>query len=142
MITVRQHNGLGTLPFFLLMAAVFTVYVGYGIVLPLLPFLLERLLGDAARFSVAWHTGMIAAIYMFALFVCAPLWGWVSDRIGRRPVILLGLGGCVVALASFGLATNLWAAYLARWYPLCCPSPWPTSVIPAYPRQGCVASPG
>lgn len=114
MITVRQHNGLGTLPFFLLMAAVFTVYVGYGIVLPLLPFLLERLLGDAARFSVAWHTGMIAAIYMFALFVGAPLWGRVSDRIGRRPVIMLGLGGCVVALASFGLATNLWLAYLAR----------------------------
>ncbi|ALP52291.1 hypothetical protein Tel_03555 [Candidatus Tenderia electrophaga] len=114
MVTVRQHNGLATLPFFLLMAAVFTVYVGYGIVLPLLPFLLERLLGDAARFSVAWHTGMIAAIYMFALFMGAPLWGRVSDRIGRRPVILLGLGGCVVALASFGLATNLWLAYLAR----------------------------
>lgn len=108
----QQHDGLATFPFFLLMAAVFAVYVGYGIVLPLLPFLLERLLGDAAR--VAWHTGMIAAIYMFALFVGAPLWGRISDRIGRRPVILLGLGGCVVALASFGLATNLWLAYLAR----------------------------
>lgn len=114
MMAGRQGDELARLPFFLLMAAVFAVYVGYGIVLPLLPFLLERLLGDAARFSVAWHTGMIAAIYMFALFVGAPLWGRVSDRIGRRPVILLGLGGCVVALASFGLATNLWLAYLAR----------------------------
>lgn len=113
-MTIRQHSGLATLPFFLLMAAVFAVYVGYGIVLPVLPFLLERLLGDAARFSVAWHTGMIAAIYMFALFVGAPLWGRVSDLVGRRPVILLGLAGCVVALASFGLATNLWQAYLAR----------------------------
>lgn len=113
-MTSGQHDELATLPFFLLMAAVFAVYVGYGIVLPLLPFLLEHLLGDAARFSVAWHTGMIAAIYMFALFVGAPLWGRVSDRVGRRPVILLGLGGCVVALASFGLATNLWQAYLAR----------------------------
>lgn len=110
----QQRDGLATLPFFLLMAAVFAVYVGYGIVLPVLPFLLEGLLGDAARFSVAWHTGMIAAIYMFALFVSAPLWGRVSDRIGRRPVILLGLGGCVAALASFGMATNLWQAYLAR----------------------------
>lgn len=100
--------------FFLLMATVFAVYVGYGIVLPVLPFLLEGLLGDGARFSVAWHTGMIAGLYMLALFVGAPLWGRVSDRIGRRPVILLGLGGCVVALASFGLATNLWLAYLAR----------------------------
>ena len=114
MTTGRQCDGLATLPFFLLMAAVFAVYVGYGIVLPVLPFMLERVLGDGARFSIAWHTGMIAGIYMFTLFVCAPLWGRVSDRIGRRPVILLGLGGCVVALMSFGLATNLWLAYLAR----------------------------
>lgn len=113
-MTIRQHSGLATLPFFLLMAAVFAVYVGYGIVLPVLPFLLERLLGEEARFSVAWHTGMIVAVYMLALFVGAPLWGKVSDRIGRRPVILLGLGGCVLALASFGMATNLWLVYLAR----------------------------
>ncbi len=113
-MSVRRHDGLATLPFFLLMAAVFAVYVGYGIVLPVLPFLLESLVGASARFSVAWHTGMIAAIYMFALFVGAPLWGKVSDRIGRRPVILLGLGGCVLALATFGLAANLWVAYLAR----------------------------
>ncbi len=113
-MTMRRDDRLTTLPFFLLMAAVFTVYVGYGIVLPVLPFLLEDVLGDGARFSIAWHTGMIAGIYMLALFVCAPWWGHVSDRIGRRPIILLGLGGCVVALASFGLVTNLWFAYLAR----------------------------
>ena len=100
--------------FFLLMAAVFAVYVGYGIVLPLLPFMLERILPDATRASVAWHTGLIAAIYMFALFVGAPLWGRISDRIGRRPVILLGLGGCVIALVAFGLTTKLWHAYAAR----------------------------
>jgi len=107
-LQLRSHQ------FFLLMAAVFTVYVGYGIVLPVLPFMLERVLGDGARFSVAWHTGMIAGIYMLAVFVCAPLWGRVSDRIGRRPVILIGLAGCVLTLATFGLATNLWLAYLAR----------------------------
>ena len=100
--------------FFLLMASVFTVYIGYGIVLPVLPFLLEEMLQNSTRFSVAWHTGMIAGIYMLALFVFAPLWGRISDRIGRRPVILVGLGGCVLTLASFGLATNLWLAYLAR----------------------------
>jgi len=109
-----QNDRLATLPFFLLMASVFTVYVGYGIVLPVLPFLLERVLGESERFSVAWHTGMIVGVYMIAVFVFAPFWGRVSDRFGRRPVILLGLGGCVLTLVTFGLATNLWLAYLAR----------------------------
>lgn len=113
-MTISHRDRLTPLQFFLLMASVFTVYVGYGIVLPVLPFLLERLLGDEARFSVAWHTGMIAGIYMLALFVFAPLWGRVSDRFGRRPVILLGLGGCVAALLLFGVADSLWLAYLAR----------------------------
>lgn len=114
MKAVNQIRQLRSHQFFLLMAAVFTVYVGYGIVLPVLPFMLERVLGDGARFSVAWHTGMIAGIYMLAVFVCSPLWGRVSDRIGRRPVILMGLAGCVLTLATFGLASNLWLAYLAR----------------------------
>jgi len=84
-----QNDRLATLPFFLLMASVFTVYVGYGIVLPVLPFLLE--LGESARFPVAWHTGMIVGIYMLAVFVYASSCGCVSDRVGQRPVILLEL---------------------------------------------------
>lgn len=113
----NTKNEAGLLPasqFFLLMAAVFAVYVGYGIVLPLLPFMLDQIFPNVTRASVAWHTGLIASIYMFALFVGAPLWGKISDRIGRRPVILLGLAGCVVALVSFGLTTKLWHAYAAR----------------------------
>jgi len=102
------------LQFLLLMGSVFAVYVGYGIVLPVLPFLLQRLLGDGAHASVAWHTGAIAGVYMLGLFLFAPLWGRVSDRWGRRPVILLGLGGCVAALTLFGAADRLWLAYLAR----------------------------
>ncbi len=114
MKTASPSNRRAPWQFFLLMAAVFAVSVGYGIVLPVLPFRLERLLGEAARFSVAWHTGMIAGLYMLALFLFAPLWGRVSDHVGRRPVILLGLGGCIVALLLFGTADSLWEAYLAR----------------------------
>lgn len=109
-----DRDRLPTLAFILLMAAVFAVYVGYGVVLPVLPFVLESLLGAGARLTVAWHTGLIAGVYMFALFVGAPLWGRLSDRIGRRPVILVGLGGCVVALVLFGAADRLWLAYFAR----------------------------
>ena len=102
---------LRTGSFFLLMAAVFTVYTGYGVVLPLLPFWLERISGNL---SVPWHTGMLAGVYMLALFAFAPAWGHASDRIGRRPVILLGLGGLVLALLLFGHTRSLWLGYLAR----------------------------
>ena len=99
---------------FLLMASVFTATAGYGIVLPILPSLLERLLSDARQFSVSWHTGMLASIYMLALFAFAPMWGHFSDHIGRRPVILLGLGGSVLALVLSGLVGSLGLVYLVR----------------------------
>ena len=74
-MSVRRHDGLATLPFFLLMAAVFAVDVGYGIVLPVLPFLRESLVGARGRFSVVWPTGMIAALSMAALSVGTRLGG-------------------------------------------------------------------
>lgn len=100
--------------FFLLMMSVFTVSIGYGIALPILPFLLENRFGGGASFLVSWHTGMMTGVFMFMLFICAPLWGKISDRFGRRPVILIGLGGSVIALVLFGIAQQLWFSYLMR----------------------------
>jgi MFS family permease len=96
------------------LAAVFVVAMGYGVVLPVLPFTLERALGEAARASVAWHTGLLTGVYMLALFLFAPLWGYVSDRIGRRAVILLGLAGFSAAMLWFALAHGLVFVYGAR----------------------------
>jgi len=114
MSQITLDGQLPSVQFFLLMMSVFTVFIGYGIALPLLPFLLEYRFGGEAGFSVAWHTGMMTGVFMFTLFIFAPLWGKVSDRIGRRPVILIGLGGCVAALTVFGLVEELWLAYLTR----------------------------
>lgn len=96
------------------LAATFTVSLGYGIVLPLLPYLLARLLPQASNATASWHTGMLAGAYMFAVFLFAPLWGYLSDRIGRRRVILLGLGGYALTLVLLGLSRSLWFAYLIR----------------------------
>lgn len=98
----------------LLFAAMFTVALGYGAILPTLPFMLERLLDGASSARVASHTGLISGTYMFAIFVFAPLWGRISDRAGRKTVLLTGLGGYVVTLVAFGLAESLWALYAAR----------------------------
>jgi MFS family permease len=50
---------------------------------PLLPYLLERLLPQASSAAASWYTGMLCGAYMFAVFLFAPLWGFLSDRIKR-----------------------------------------------------------
>jgi len=96
------------------LAAVFVVSLAYAIVLPVLPFLLARELGESARAAQAWHTGLLTGVYMLALFVAAPAWGRVSDRIGRRSVVLLGLGGLSGTLLLFAFGNGLALAYAAR----------------------------
>ena len=113
-MTNDRVSALNTWPFFWLMASVFVVALGYGVALPMLPFFLERLLADSSRFSVSWHVGMMTSVYAFAMFLFAPLWGRLSDKVGRRPVILAGLGGFVVMLGAFGLSRELWFAYASR----------------------------
>ena len=98
-----------------LMLAVFTVSVGYGVVLPLLPYLIERLLGvgvEAAR--VSRHTGLLTAVYALSLFLFAPMWGRLSDRRGTRGVLLIGLLGFGVTMLVFSFVESLVAVYAER----------------------------
>lgn len=98
-----------------LMVAVFTVSVGYGIVLPLLPELIERLLGaEAEAAQVSRHTGLLTAVYTLSLFLFAPLWGRLADRRGSRGVLLVGLLGFGVTLLVFSLVTSPAAVYTGR----------------------------
>ncbi len=113
-MTNDRRSPLNTGPFFWLMASVFVVALGYGVALPVLPSFLEHLLADPGRLSVSSHVGTMTGTYAFSMFLFAPLWGRLSDKVGRRPVILVGLGGFVVMLATFGLSPNLWLAYASR----------------------------
>ena len=91
-----------------LMIAVFTVSVGFGVVLPLLPDLIGRLLGAAvAAAQVSRHTGLLTAVYTLALFLFAPLWGRLSDRRGPRGVLLVGLIGFSVTMLVLSFAEGL-----------------------------------
>lgn len=111
----QKQQFLRSSVFFLLLALVFMVSMGYGIVLPVLPDFLAGLPASAAgRISVPWHTGLLTGAYMLALFLFAPLWGYVSDRAGRRKVILLGFAGFVGAMLWFALARGLVSVYAAR----------------------------
>ncbi|WP_236645660.1 MFS transporter [Pseudomonas sp. Ant30-3] len=97
------------------MLSVFTVSIGFGIVLPLLPYLIERLLGaggDAAQ--VSRHTGLLTAVYTLSLFLFAPLWGRLSDQRGPRGVLLIGLLGFGVTMLVFSFVESLVAVYAER----------------------------
>lgn len=98
-----------------LMAAVFTVSVGYGVVLPRLPHLIERLLGAGVEAAqVSRHTGLLTAVYTASLFLFAPLWGRLADRRGPRNVLLLGLLGFGVTMLVFSFVESFTLVYAER----------------------------
>ncbi len=101
---------------FVLLACLFVVMIGLGITMPVLPFYVERLAlaEGVSRQSMVIHVGLLTGVYALGQLIFAHLWGRWSDRIGRRPLILTGIAGYVVAQVLFGLATSLWLLYAAR----------------------------
>ncbi len=93
------------LPLFLI---VFIDLLGFGIIIPLLPFYAEHFHADP--FTV----GLLMATYSLTQLIATPLWGSLSDRIGRRPVLLITLGGAAASYIWLGLVDNLFALFLAR----------------------------
>jgi MFS family permease len=89
---------------------VFIDLLGFGIVLPLLPRYAERLLGPAGferQLEQGVIIGGLMSVFSLMQFVFAPIWGRVSDRVGRRPILLIGLAGSVIFYGLFGYASSL-----------------------------------
>ena len=82
--------------------------LGFGIVIPVLPLYAEHF--GATAMQIGWLVG----IFSLAQFFFAPIWGKVSDRVGRKPVLLLGLFGTVVGYVLMGLATSVMMLLVAR----------------------------
>lgn len=80
--------------------------MGIGLVIPVLPVLVGQL--TESRDTQAYWYGVLIAAFGLAQFMCAPLLGAVSDRFGRRPVLLLGIGGLGVTFLVTALAKSLW----------------------------------
>ena len=75
--------------------------VGFGIVLPILPLYARRF------HTTAFEATLLVAAFSAASFVCSPLWGRVSDRFGRKPVLLVSLAGTAIGSLITGLAGGL-----------------------------------
>lgn len=80
---------------------VFIDLLGFGMVLPLLPIYADQFIIDES----GWQLGALMASFSLMQFLFAPVWGRLSDRIGRRPVLMLGLAGSVAFYALFGIGT-------------------------------------
>jgi MFS family permease len=83
-----------------LFLTVFIDLLGFGIVIPFLPMYAERM--HVGAFGI----GLVLAIYSLMQFLCAPVLGRISDHVGRRPIIMLGLLGSSVGYLIYGFATS------------------------------------
>lgn len=88
--------------------AVLLDLIGFGIILPLLPFFASDL--GASGFEV----GLLVMVYSAIQLVMAPGWGRLSDRIGRRPILIIGLLGSAASYALFASADSLLVLYASR----------------------------
>jgi len=90
---------------FIFVTAVLDI-VAMGIIIPVLPQLIEDFVGSNARAGVI--NGVFVALWAAMQFVCSPIIGSLSDRYGRRPVILISCAGLALDYVLMALAPNLW----------------------------------
>jgi MFS family permease len=88
---------------------VFIDLLGFGIVLPLMPLIAKHYFEPAGIPEQLYGLtiGSLLAVFSLMQFIFAPVWGRVSDRVGRKPILLLGLVGSVIFYALFGFASSL-----------------------------------
>jgi DHA1 family tetracycline resistance protein-like MFS transporter len=91
--------------------SVFINFAGFTLVIPVLPFSVARYVPAP---DIAWWVSLILALYSLCSFLAAPVLGAMSDRYGRRPVMLLSLCGSALGFAVFGVGGALWVLVLGR----------------------------
>ena len=104
-LAARVHRS----PLVVLFLAVFIDLMGFGIVIPLLPIYAEHQMR-----ATPFAAGALIAVYSLMQLVFAPVWGRISDRVGRRPVLLLSLAGSAVSYLLLAAAGSLGVLFAAR----------------------------
>ena len=104
---------------FTLMITAFVDMVGLLMIIPLLPFYVKNLGGSGINvlgfhLGIGTISGIIVAAFTVAQLLSAPMWGRFSDRVGRRPTLLIALGAAGISYLVFGFATSLWVLFLSR----------------------------
>ena len=103
-----RDSAPGRSPLTVIFLTVFIDLIGFGIILPLGPYLALQ------HHASAMQVGLLMSVYSAAQFLFSPFWGGLSDRIGRRPVILVSLFGGALSYLLFAFADSLWLLFVAR----------------------------
>lgn len=99
-----------TKPLIIIFITVFIDLVGFGIVIPALPYYVE---GDAFQ-ATPFEIGLLFASYSLMQFIFSPILGSLSDRYGRRPILLFSLLGSAIGYLFIGFAWALWMVFAGR----------------------------
>src|ERR1044071_5093406 len=104
---------------FALMATAFVDMVGLLMIIPLLPFYVKTLGGEGINFlgihfGIGIISGGIVAAFTVAQLLSAPMWGRFSDRVGRRPTLLIAVSASAIAYLIFGFAQSLFLLFISR----------------------------
>lgn len=92
----------------ILFLVMFLVMVGFGIIIPVMPFYAEEIGANPTQL------GLLMAVYSLMQLLFAPMWGRVSDRIGRKPVIMIGILGLSLSFFLMAISSELWMLFAAR----------------------------
>jgi DHA1 family multidrug resistance protein-like MFS transporter len=84
------------------------VTLGFGMVIPIFPFYIEKLGASGS------DLGLLIATAALLEFLFAPIWGSISDRTGRKPILMIGMVGYGLSSLLFGLSSQLWMLYASR----------------------------
>ncbi len=84
------------------------VTLGFGVVMPIIPFYMEDFGAGGTEL------GLLVASYAVMRLIFGPIWGSLSDRVGRKPIMVIGVLGYGITMVGFGLATQLWMMFVAR----------------------------
>lgn len=87
--------------------------IGFGIMIPVLPNLIKELTG-LGNSDAVWHSGFLTLTFATLQFICMPIVGGLSDRFGRRPIMLLSLAGLALDYILIALAPTILWLYIGR----------------------------
>jgi len=90
--------------------------IGFGIIIPFLTYLVQDLAAQQGVVQIGLWVGLLMTAYSTAQFLSSPFWGSLSDRIGRRPVLMIGLIGNTVFFTAFGFSNTLLFALAMRFF--------------------------